>query len=203
MSGYYYARKKPSEIEEIAERILREHENRMEGNCLDIELLVEDYGCRILPRSLPNEIVAYTPKDPRFIVITAHAYSYRPNIRYTAAEELSHRILEYKLYGNGQLPKGAKNYELTRKQRKDIEDNAEMLAGALLMPKVLFLAEWTKQRGVHATDGYRPPLDVIRKALNGVADIFGVICFMAWRRARDLGQITHDDYSDLNRTISL
>ena len=94
-------------------------------------------------------------------------------------------------------PAGAACHELTVKEHKDIEDNADMLASALLLPKQIFLAEWTKQRAIF-TDGERPPAIFLRNSLDGIAKEFNALPYTVYRRARDLRLITHQEYKQLN-----
>lgn len=198
---YRYARKKESEIEEIAAKIKLQFPRRWASKKLNIEGLVEDYGITVIARQrLGLDTVGYAPKDPNYIVVSEQAYQWLPNLRHTLSEELAHTILEFKLYKNGKLPKGAAVDELSDKKHKDVEDNADMLASALLLPKEEFLAEWYHQRGLLMTAN-ASSWDFLKKTSNAVSDAFGVIHFTTARRARDLHLINHPEYKFLSEPV--
>jgi Zn-dependent peptidase ImmA (M78 family) len=120
---------------------------RLGSFATDIEGILEDFGLEIIYRgSLGLPVEGYAARDPRYIVISEGWLHYIPRMRFTIAEELSHRILEFSLWNDGkkEIPSGARLHELSGRQFKDIESDAKALAGELLQPERLY-----KERFAH------------------------------------------------------
>jgi hypothetical protein len=203
MPRFHYRRKTENEIESIAAEVLNRHSSLLNGNILDIERLVEQYGITVLVRQRLKEPVAgYLAKDPQFIVMPEWAYNYRPNLRETLAEELSHILLEHSAYKLKALPVHAACHNLTPKQHFDIENNAHMLGSALLLPKPLFLSHWWAAKAKFA-DGNVSSDRLLHLCSNSVARDFQVLHRAVYKRAKDLKVISHPEFLSLTRVNHL
>jgi len=188
--SYSYKKRSDSDLEEIADVVLNRYAHRRTGLFVNIEGIIEDCGIRILPRqgNLFQYVEAYTPRDPHFIVVpelSAYDQSkYRPSI----AEEFAHIMLEWNLWEtDGHLPDGSDGHELSPEQYREIEDNAEYLALALLMPKNDFVTRFNKEV---ATPGQS-----LEKSCKAIQLDFQVwYAFVAYRAA-DLNLISEDEVS--------
>jgi Zn-dependent peptidase ImmA (M78 family) len=168
---------------------------RRRGFAVDIEGILEDLGLDIIYRpSLGLSVEAYAARDPRYIVMQEDAMSYPPRGRFTMAEEVCHRILEYKLWENETLPVGSKVHELTDRQHGIIEKNARGLAAEILQPEEIYrdrfgfhYARFDKQ---FSLEGDR----LIRATIRAVAADFEVSMQSAAYRARVLNLIPVTQY---------
>lgn len=141
--SYVYQKRSRDELEQIAEVVLNRYAARRNGCFVDIEAIIEDCGITPIPRPGLRKLVnGYAPKDPRFIVIEESYGTYAPHYRSILAEELCHILLEYDLLATGTIPENAQPHIMSFEQHKVIEDDAQYLARAVLIPKDLFIPKW-------------------------------------------------------------
>jgi hypothetical protein len=93
----------------MAEKILKKFPDKRLGDyAVDIEGIQEELGLEIIFRpgfGLP--VAGYAAQDPRYIVLNELQLVYLPRARFTIAEEVCHRILEWDLWQHSELPAGA------------------------------------------------------------------------------------------------
>lgn len=137
--SYLYKKKTDIELQRIADIILSEFPHCRSGIAIDIEAIIEELDVDVLARrGFRKDASAYLARSPRLIVIDESLYSYMPAARFKLAEEISHLILEYKLWSDGHIPFGASCHELSERQHTYIELDAKHLAAMLLMPAMAF-----------------------------------------------------------------
>ena len=188
--SYIYRTKTDAELEQIADAIRKLFPKRRLSLAIDIEGILEDCGLDFLPRpGVRPHAEGYLAHDPRLVVVDESIFTYMPRARFTLAEEVSHLILEYKLWSGGELPVGADGHELSEKQHVLIEKDAGCLASALLMPAAEFAITFhVKQRELEATGASE--LNVLRETVKHVAEVFQVSPRAAGWRARKLRLIS-------------
>lgn len=188
--SYRYKAKTNAEIETIARVILGRFPSRRLGLAVDIEGILEDLGLDLLPRrGIRPYAEGYLARDPRIIVVDEKIFTYPPRARFTLAEEVSHLILEYRLWKGGDLPVGANSHELSEQQHFFVEKDAKSLASALLMPAAIFKEMFNAKRSELQAAG-APELDALRETLKHVGEVFQVSPMAAAIRARKLKLIT-------------
>jgi hypothetical protein len=73
-------------------------------------------------------LLATSPETQRYIVLNELQLVYLPRARFTIAEEVCHRMLEWDLWKSSKIPEGAHAHELSDEQYSDIEHDARCLA---------------------------------------------------------------------------
>jgi len=191
--SYFYRAQTDAEIERIATAVLARFPSRRLGSAVDIEGILEDLGMELLPRrGFRQHAEGYLANDPRIIVVDEAIFSYMPRARFTIAEEVSHLILEYRLWTGGKLPAGARSHELTEEQHFFVEKDARSLASALLMPRVAYTETFSaRQREMTSTGA--PAITIVREALRHTAEVFQVSPRAAAQRALKLKLISRDE----------
>lgn len=191
---YQYEKKSRRELEGIAQQLLDRFPHCRNGLAVDIERILEELGMDLLPRPMPHctHAEGYLARDPRLIVVREDIFSYMPRARFTIAEEVCHRILEYDAWeGDGEIPDGAHYHNLSPEQFTKIENDARGLASALLMPKDEFVAAYkTKFRELSATRAKE--MAVLEQTLRFVANTFDVSPKAAGWRAIRLKLVARD-----------
>jgi len=134
-------------------------------------------------------VAGYIARDPKYIVLNEFALVYLPRARFTIAEEVCHKILEWGLWGSGKIPSGARAHELSEKQYRDIEENARDLAAEILEPAAIFRQRWEHHSLVSTTAG-RTGDRLIRAVAQATAEDFIVSPYAAGYRAKKLRLIT-------------
>jgi Zn-dependent peptidase ImmA (M78 family) len=146
--SYQYKKKSPESLEKIADTVRDLFPHRLDSNGLrwDVEGIIDDLNFRIIPRRWNDSlgVEAYVARDAAVLIVREELYSNPRRLRFTLAEELSHKILEYKLWENKVLPAGAETKDLSALQYREIEKDAKALAAELLMPKESFKAQFKK-----------------------------------------------------------
>ena len=138
--SYHYKSKTPTELETLAQSLLARFPFALKNGKPDIELLVEKYPLKIIPRVGLNKMTvldAFLPRNAGVMLVDADLETDLPRYRLTLAEEISHRVLEPDL-GKAGVPPGACIYELDPQLYDDVEGDAYRLALAILMPKLHF-----------------------------------------------------------------
>lgn len=133
--NYQYRSHTESQLRKIAQVILKRHPGRRLGDfAVDIEGIQEDLGLEILyrPSFGPLPVAGYVARDPRYIVLNEAQLLYMRRARFTIAEEVCHRILEWQLWKSSEIPEGAHAHELTNEQYDRIEVDARRLAAEIL-----------------------------------------------------------------------
>lgn len=192
--SYDYRRRTPEEINALAREILERHKALTYGACaVDIERIIEAEGFDILYRkSLGIEgLKGYMPYDPKLIVMSS--FGHPRELRYTAAHEFAHKILEAQLLKNGNFPDGAHASQLTKQQRKDIEENTWELAADLIEPNPPFAERYSLHRKEAEASGLSV-LAAIYKAVRDTSDDFDVVLRASARRAMKLKIITAEEH---------
>jgi Zn-dependent peptidase ImmA (M78 family) len=193
--SYDYTRRSRDELREIASQILKRFQSRRRGYAVDIEGILEDLGLDIIYRpSLGLPVEAYAARNPQFIVMREDAMSYPPRGRFTMAEEVCHRILEYELWGDETLPEGARVHELTDKQHETIERDARALAAEILQPEASYRQRFEFHRAKFAKQLSISGDRLIRASIRAVAVDFEVSMQSAAYRARVLDLISATVY---------
>jgi Zn-dependent peptidase ImmA (M78 family) len=193
--SYVYRRRSKKTLRQIAKAILEAHPDRRIGEfAIDIEGIQEDLGLEIVYRpGLGLPVEGYIARDPKYIVLNEFALVYLPRARFTIAEEVCHKILEWGLWESGKIPKGARAHELSERQYRDIEENARDLAGEILEPESIFRQRWDHHR-LTASQAGRTGDRSIRAVAQATGDDFIVSPYAAGLRARKLGIITPVEY---------
>ena len=138
--SYNYKSKTADELETISQSLLARYPFALKNGKPDIELLVEKYPLKIIPRVDLNKLTvldAYLPRIDGIMLVDADLANDLPRYRLTLAEEISHRELEPDLWKAG-VPVGACIYELDPQLYDDVEGDAYRLALAILMPAGYF-----------------------------------------------------------------
>jgi Zn-dependent peptidase ImmA (M78 family) len=138
--SYNYKSKTPTELETISQSLLARFPFALKNGKPDIELLVEKYPLKVIPRVGLNKLTvldAYLPRVDGIMLVDAELANDLPRYRLTLAEEISHRELEPDLWKAG-VPVGACIYELDAQLYDDVEGDAYRLALAILMPALYF-----------------------------------------------------------------
>src|SRR5205807_7414019 len=116
--SYVYRRRSKKTLKHIAKAILDAFPDRRIGEfAIDIEGIQEELGLEIVFRpGLGLPVEGYIARDPRYILINELALVYLPRARFTIAEEVCHKILEWGLWESHKIPTGARAHELSDKQ---------------------------------------------------------------------------------------
>jgi Zn-dependent peptidase ImmA (M78 family) len=142
---------------------------------------------------LPLTVEAYIARNPRYVVVSEHAFVYLPRFRFTITEEVCHRVLEYKLWETDSFPTGAKPHELTPKQLRDIESNAKYLAAEILAPAQDFKVQNSNHRVT--LNEQHPGIDderLIKRTIKSISGDFGISVQSAAYRAQTLRLISRE-----------
>ena len=100
--SYTYKPRSPEELRDTAHHILENYPSRRTGYAIDIEGITEDLNFEIIYRPLGLlPYSAYAAQDPKYLLVNEADLGYLPRFRFTLAEEVCHRILEWKLW-NGE-----------------------------------------------------------------------------------------------------
>src|SRR5438105_14384102 len=92
----FYKTKDRPELREIAQTILQKFPARRRGFVVDIEGIIEDFGIDLIFRSMRGiPVEAYVPKAKEYIVVNQDYVYLHERYRFTLAEELAHRVLEF------------------------------------------------------------------------------------------------------------
>jgi Zn-dependent peptidase ImmA (M78 family) len=196
--GYSYEGFTQDELEAYADVILTRYpDRRIAPFAVDVEGILEDFGITILPRrgGLRALVEGYRPRDVHFIVIPDEYAASPPMYRTIVAEELCHTVLEYKLWMGESLPTGAEGHELSAEQHKRIEADAKYLAGAILLPKEIFISRYEYHRvSFTKVNGKREK--VVRASVDELTSEFVTTEHATARRVRDLKFITNEEYKE-------
>ena len=103
--SYVYRRRTRPQLKAIADKILARFPTRRIGEfAIDIEGIQEDFDLEIIYRpGLGLDVAGYIARDPRYIVLNEFALVHLPRARFTIAEEVCHKILEWNLCQRYQL----------------------------------------------------------------------------------------------------
>lgn len=192
--SYNYVRRSSKELREIAHGLLERFKAHRYAPCaVDIEKIQEDLGFEIIYRSSLglDGLKGYTAYDARYLVVSDFASP--KDIRYTISHEVSHKILEFDIWKNGEIPDGAHCHELTVEQHKDIEENAWELAAELLEPFPAFVERYNIHHEASQKNS-RNGLAGKYIAVLETAKDFDVITRAAALRAKRLGLLTADEH---------
>jgi Zn-dependent peptidase ImmA (M78 family) len=198
--SYRYEPKSKDDFEKIAEQLRDRFPHRVGigGFRTDVEGIIDDFDLRIIPRPW-NEglgVDAYVAKDPQVIVVNERLYSNTKRLRFTFAEELSHRLLEWNLWLSKELPKGCRCHELTRQQYQAIEHDAKRLAAEILMPSAVFEQQFkTHWRNLESQCAEKPDRGwLLRTITDFLAGEFDVSTLSVGVRLKELKLISPTDY---------
>jgi Zn-dependent peptidase ImmA (M78 family) len=186
--SYAYRRRTRPQLKSIADKILARFPKRRIGEfAIDIEGIQEDFDLEIIYRpGLGLDVAGYIARDPRYIVLNEFALVYLPRARFTIAEEVCHKILEWSLWTQDQIPEGARAHELSESQYRVIEQNARTLAAEILEPEEIF-----RQRFAHHSLN-----NGIRTVARTLGEDFIVSSYAAGLRAHKLGLISKQTYRE-------
>jgi Zn-dependent peptidase ImmA (M78 family) len=164
-----------------------------------VEGIIDDFDLRIIPRPWNDSlgVEAYVAKDPHVIVVNERLYSNAKRLRFTFAEELSHRLLEWDLWLKKELPKGAQSHELTAEQYQRIEYDAKKLAAEILMPSSVFEQQFkTHCRNLETQCATKKPNRgwLLRTVNDMLAGEFDVSTLSLSLRLKELKLISLADY---------
>jgi Zn-dependent peptidase ImmA (M78 family) len=193
--SYVYRRRSKRTLKQIAKAVLDAHPDRRIGEfAIDVEGIQEDLGLVIVYRpGLGLPVEGYIARDPKYIVLNEFALVYLPRARFTIAEEVCHKILEWGLWQSGKIPVGARAHELSERQYRDIEENARDLAGEILEPEDIFRQRWEHHRLASEQAG-RSGDRLIRAVAQATGDDFIVSPYAAGLRAKKLKLISPAEY---------
>ncbi|MDR3406612.1 MAG: ImmA/IrrE family metallo-endopeptidase [Chthoniobacter sp.] len=138
---YSYKPKTRTQLKNLASKILEAYADRIGEHAVDIERIIERCKLEIIYRPMAGiPVEAYIARNPKYIVVNERSLYYMPRVRFTLAEELSHRVLEFHLWNNSDscIPEGARVHELTPEQYDEIEHDARHLAAEIMMPEAEF-----------------------------------------------------------------
>jgi Zn-dependent peptidase ImmA (M78 family) len=191
-----YQSKKRAELRRIADIVRTKFPSRRKNFAVDIEGIVEDFGIDLLFRTMRGvPVEAYVPHATDFIVINQDYVHHRARYRFTVAEELAHRILEFNLLepGKGQFADARRTHELTSAEYRAVERDAKCLAAEILQPE-----EDYRVRFVHHENRFRVQGltgDALLKAVvRSIAHDFDVSLHSSANRARVLGFVAQRRY---------
>ena len=180
-------------LEKIAED-LRAQRGKFDGKILLVEKLVEGLGFELFPViGLKEEfgIEAYLPKRPRTIIVDqALMDSMAPRYFFTLAEEVAHSQIH--LAGREADLNAFYDWmmSLSNEDYQKFERDAKYLAGALLLPRADFVAEFNKltgeQKRAFTKAGIKDDQAVIRYALRRIYQAYLVSFECAAFRALNL-----------------
>jgi Zn-dependent peptidase ImmA (M78 family) len=191
-----YQSKKRADLKRIADTVRAKFPSRRKNFAVDIEGIVEDFGIELLFRTMRGvPVEAYVAHSPNFIVINQDYVHHRARYRFTAAEELAHRILEFNLLdaGKGQPVDAKRTHELGSAEYRAIERDAKCLAAEILQPE-----EDYRERFAHHENRFRNQGlagDALLKAvIRAVAHDFDVSLHSSANRSRVLGFVAQRRY---------
>jgi Zn-dependent peptidase ImmA (M78 family) len=196
--SYVYKQRSADEIRGIANQVLQRFPHRRRGKAVDIEGIIEDLGIAIIPRPFGSfsSTGAYLPKNPRLIVVNEGIFFSVPRARFTLSHEVCHRILEYELWQSGVLPEGADSHELSTEQYDLIESDARALAAEILQPEQLYRERFNSHYQLLEKASV-PRALAVSTAVESVAEDFEVERTSAYRRAREVGLISEEEFKAL------
>lgn len=192
---YQYNSPDPAAIPEISTKIREKFPDRVEGHVLDIEGVIEDLGITILPRPLGKLLVeGYAARDPHLIVVNKDIFIGSNRARFTLAEELAHKVLEFDLWNSGNLPAGAKSEEMDPDQLAALERDAKRLAAEILQPEAIYRERYSHHWSILESEGKTDFNWCVRTTVELVAGEFHVGFLTAAVRARELEIISYEEY---------
>jgi Zn-dependent peptidase ImmA (M78 family) len=202
---YKYRRRSEAELRRIANKILETFPTHRLGDfAVDIEKIQESLGLEIIFR--PNfgalPVAGYAAQDPNYIVLNELQLVYLPRARFTIAEEVSHKILEWDLWQSSKIPEGAHAHHLTDKQHQDIEENARSLAAEILEPAAIFKVRFNHHHKQAEEDG-KTGNALIKSAARSTGEDFMVSDLAAAYRAKKLGLLTAAEYRGVYPPVGL
>jgi Zn-dependent peptidase ImmA (M78 family) len=195
-----YRRKKRAELKRLATEVLEKCPTRRKDWAVDIEGIVEDFGLDLLFRSLKGiSVEAYIARATNVIVINQDYVHHRARYRFTVAEELSHRILEFKLLepGKHEIPEAKRVHELSDAEYRAIEADASCLAAEILQPEADYRQRFAHYAEQHRLEGRLTGDALFKATVRSVSHDFDVSLSSSAYRARVLGLISQSRYDIL------
>lgn len=191
------------QLEKKAEEFLAEYAKR-DGCALLLELVIENFGYEIFP--VPGLAViaeAYIPAKPGLIFMDEEQYmssSFRG--RFTLAEELAHIILHRPLF-EGLNAQQIQEFQekLSDPQYQQIEREAKYLAGALLMPRQMFMERFKTHQEIQR-ERQQNELQILRRTIRSLNIDFNASCHSIAIRAMCVGLIDQQQLDDYLSTLS-
>jgi Zn-dependent peptidase ImmA (M78 family) len=167
---------------------------------LIIEGIVEDFGLELVFRSLRGiSVEAYLARATNIIVINQDYIHHRARYRFTVAEELSHRVLEFNLLedSSGEHRSAKRIHELSGIEYRAIEADAQCLAAEILQPETVYRERFAHHEQRHRSEGLTSEDAIFKATVRSVSHDFDVSLNSSAYRARVLGLISQRRYDIL------
>ncbi|MEY2489440.1 MAG: IrrE N-terminal-like domain [Verrucomicrobiota bacterium] len=187
-----YKSKTRNELRALAQHILQKFPARRRNFAIDIEGIIEDFDLELIFRSMRGiPVEAYVARATQYIVVNQDYTYLHERYRFTLAEELAHRVLEFNLLAP-QKPQKAprRTEELTDTEYRAIERDAKSLAAEILQPENLYRERFAFHQTRLRNEGLTHPDTLLKETVRAIARDFRVSVRSAGYRSSVLRFIT-------------
>lgn len=187
-----YKAKARNELRDIAQTVLKKFPARRRAFSVDIEGIIEDFGIDLIFRSMRGiPVEAYVPKAKEYIVVNQDYVYLSERYRFTLAEELAHRLLEFNLLHPKAKPTALRRAEdFSADEYQSMERNAKALAAEILQPEEVYRERYAFHHERLRNEGLKGADNILKETIRSIARDFRVSVRSAAYRASVLRFIT-------------